>query len=719
MEENRQLPAPAVDLLAPADHFVSASKLHSRLYRWRLLFGRYWWVFAAIMALAIGPVYYFTANSSRIFESKARMWLAGKIDLREGRLYTEELINYLGTQAELLRSARIHDRALLKSTGTNRPPNGLSPFQLKVTESSKSSILELRAIGPEPASTRAFLDHLMTEYLNFKQESREKSSDRTVASVNAEVKELARELEEQQEKLHAFQSSNNVVFLQEQGNSAGSYLASLNKQLANLRTELRLLQLLQPEQWIEAQNHKKDSSPENAAMQEVMASLAGPQLDLFKATQQMQLLKAKREELSRFLRPLHPKIVKLDEDIKTQEKMAQVSRDEAVKQMNHRRQAVELQIKSLEAASIEWEDKAVETSRKIADYDRIRQDVQRLQTAYDKMLALIQTVDLGRRVEQDSIEILEPASTAKPVDNMKRNVAVAIAGSLLLGAALLYGLGMLRDDFATLAELEEHLSEEVIGQVPAISMKGHRGQLGLQAMEKQRFDFLEAFRNIRSSLLFMGNGKPRPKIIITASSVPGEGKSTVALYLAATMARTNARVLLVDGDMRRGKLHQVFSSAASPGLAEVLSREIPYPKAIVKTALENLAFLSAGEPKCNPGELVVSAEWDLFLEQARHQFDYILIDTPPILAADDVAALAPKSDGVLFIVRGSFTSARLARTALNTLRQRHARVLGLVLNRVVSSGYRRYHYEQYQRAYDWQGKETRAAALASSSSVNS
>jgi len=107
----------------------------------------------------------------------------------------------------------------------------------------------------------------------------------------------------------------------------------------------------------------------------------------------------------------------------------------------------------------------------------------------------------------------------------------------------------------------------------------------------------------------------------------------------------------------------------------------------------------------------LSSEWDLFLEQARHQFDYILVDTPPILATDDVAALSHKADGVLFIVRGCFTSARMARAALDTLHQRHVRVLGVILNRVVSSRYERYHYERYQRAYSWDNKETAPPAL--------
>src|SRR5204862_2015079 len=208
------------------------------------------------------------------------------------------LNNNAETHFDLLREAKAQWKRLFPSgpaSSSNAPPP--FPFDVKVLEGAKSSTLELRAIGTEPASTRAFVNCLMEEYLSFKKESREKTSDRTATSLGAEVTQLKGELEAQQEKLHAFQASNNVVFLQEQGNSAGSYLASLNKQLAALRTELRLLQLLEPEQWVET-GHKAvppgESLPDEAATREVLASLAGPQLELFKANQQAQFLKAQR-----------------------------------------------------------------------------------------------------------------------------------------------------------------------------------------------------------------------------------------------------------------------------------------------------------------------------------------------------------------------------------------------------------------------------------------
>jgi polysaccharide biosynthesis transport protein len=753
-DDDKQLATPAVDLLRPGDRFVSISRLYGSLHRWQLLFVRYWRIVALVVVVVVVPVGFLTFVSTPAYESKARMWLTGKLDLREGRLYTEEVIDYLGTQAELLRSPLVQRRALAR-LGAPIPPssaapkgdspmrlevtnqeknsgNSLSesnriasgganppfPYKVKVVEARKSSILELRAIGPKPVATRDFLNYLMEEYLRFKKESREKTSDRTMTSVATQVTELAKELETQQEKLHAFQSSNNIVFLQEQGNSAGNYLALLNKRLAGLRTELRLLRSLQPEQWVETKTGREaapsiDSVADEATAKEILASLAGPQLELFKANQQMQLLNAKRDELSRFLRPLHPKIIKLNEEIKTQEKVAQIVRDEAVKQMTHRRQAIELEIQNLDAEFVEWDAKAIQASRKMADYDRIRQDLQRLQSAYEKMQTLMQTVDVSKTVEQENVGILEAASQAVPTRRMLRNVAMAVAASLLVGFGLLYGIGLFHDDFASVAELAGHLSEKVVGQIPAVSIRKPEHGPGIETLEKQSFEFQEAFRSIRSWFLVMNNGGPKAQTVLVASSVPEEGKSTVALFLAATLAKGNSRVLLIDADMRRATLHQFFGVASCPGLAEILDGRISSKEAIVPTGLENLALLPAGEANRNPGELALSSEWSRFLADARRRYDYILVDTPPLLATEDAATLALKVDGVLFVVRGSFTSGRMARRALDVLRQRRVHVLGLVFNRAASSPYEDQGYQRYCQAYGWEPRETRSAdALA-------
>src|SRR5690349_15903583 len=111
-ENNQLATTPAVDLLAPADRFVAASRLYVKLHRQQLLFRKLWWLLLLILLVTVVPAYFITIATPRAYRSDARMWLTGRLDLSEGRLYTEELVNFLGTQADLLRSSAIQDRAL-------------------------------------------------------------------------------------------------------------------------------------------------------------------------------------------------------------------------------------------------------------------------------------------------------------------------------------------------------------------------------------------------------------------------------------------------------------------------------------------------------------------------------------------------------------------------------------------------------------------------------
>src|SRR5947207_8509767 len=125
MDSKRQLTtgAAAVDLFAPPDRFASTSNFYGRLHRSWLVLGRYWWVVPMIVVLVLAPVYWLTAHSPAAYESKARMWVTGKLDIHEGRIYTEELIDYLSTQAELLRSPAIQGRALARMGGQLTQPS--------------------------------------------------------------------------------------------------------------------------------------------------------------------------------------------------------------------------------------------------------------------------------------------------------------------------------------------------------------------------------------------------------------------------------------------------------------------------------------------------------------------------------------------------------------------------------------------------------------------
>jgi succinoglycan biosynthesis transport protein ExoP len=748
----------AVDLFAPTNRFVSASKIYGRLHRWSLLLRQYWWLFFLGPLCIVGPIYAYLTVTGPTYTSKGRMWLTGKIQLSGDRLYTEELVNFLGTQSALIKSPAITRRAWARFNaeslneggtgngvgaagenagghanirGSNRPPSHINtakalireiqsfmpasetnsalpiPFDVTVEEGSRSSTLELKVTGKDPVATRRFLDILMDEYLNFKRESVHRASSHATSSLNTEAAELQGKLQSAQTSLQTYRASNDVVFLHSQGSSAENYLATLNRQLAVVKTELNLLDSIQTEQWAQTDAIRRGitadpGSNDDSVARQALNSLSDSQSALFRADQQMHLLMAKRKELSEFLRPEHPKIIKLDQEIATQQELVRVSRNEATKQFTLRREALKSQLKNLEAATKEWREKAVDSSRKMADYEQIKQDVQRIEAAYDRTLNLIQTIDVGNRVAQADVGILDFASVAKPTHRTLKYMAAAIVLSFGLCFGLLYCISVLKDGFFSHEEMGDQLGEQVVGFIPEVPSRAVRKSMVTAGLERQRFEFQEAFRNIRASLLFMGNGERNAQAVAISSSVPDEGKSTVSLYLAVTLARANCRVLLVDGDLRRPTLHRRFKLPPGPGLAALLSNEISSGDVVFESGIPNLALLPAGEASQHPGDLVLSPTWPDFLEAARHEYDYILVDTPPLAATDDAVALANKMDGVLFVVRAESTSARVARDALNLLRLRQIHIIGLVLNRVKSTPYEPQHYREYAEEYHWE-----------------
>jgi polysaccharide biosynthesis transport protein len=185
---------------------------------------------------------------------------------------------------------------------------------------------------------------------------------------------------------------------------------------------------------------------------------------------------------------------------------------------------------------------------------------------------------------------------------------------------------------------------------------------------------------------------------LITSSVPNDGKSLTAANLAITLATGGSRVLLVDGDLRKGSLHSRFKIQADTGLSEALSQGLDWHNAVKDTGVANLFLLPRGAITHRSSELYLGPAMGKFLQETIKEYDYVLIDTAPVMAADDVTSLAPRVDGVIFVVRAEFTSARVARTSLDMLYQRKARVLGLVFNSVRASA-GDYHYYRYQDYY--------------------
>jgi polysaccharide biosynthesis transport protein len=680
----------------------TAAKAHflAKLDRYKILLRRRWWVLLLGTTLGLAVQGFLSKFDLPSFTSVGRMIVSIKLAIPEGSVYSEELSNFLGTQAALMQSGVVVNRAHIRVTA-QKPDTAAKQVSLKVNVLPKTTIFVLQGTGEDPQYTQTFLQACMEEYVGLKKEMRTQASDVTVAGLTEELLRIEKEMRKSEEDLVAFQSTNSVVLLQEQGNSAGNYLNALNQRMAALKSEHELLQLLTLDQNLERRQLTGDALQVANDATDKAASAGGETtgIEYFKAKQQLLLLQADQQDLGRFLRPKHPKMMAMSEEISRRERLLEIFRQQSKEQLESRKNSLELQIQNVEKDVKEWDAKTLDISRKSAEYQRLKSGSQRIEALYNRLLATMQSLDVNKEINPESVTIMEKASPAYP-DKPKLSGKLLTGGLMGLGLSflLLMLLDRLDDRLSSVTELTELFDEIILGQIPREPSKG---DLALIAAEDTRHTFVEAYRNLRSSLLYMVEEGTRPKTLLITSSVPDEGKSVTSANLAITIAKTGSRVLLVDADLRKGVLHRRFDLPAGPGLSEALSQGLNWEEAVQPTKIPNLFLLPRGVRTDRSSEMFVSAPTEKFLKDASSKYDYLLLDTAPVMAADDVTSLAPHLDGVLFLIRAEYTSARVARAALELLYQRQVRVLGLVFNAVrpTSADYYYYKYSEYYHKY--------------------
>ena len=689
---------PMDDTGAPASSF--------RFQRFLNFLLRYWWVPVLTMALSLGAGVGFILWKPPTFASKAHMWETVKLRLPEGTLFAEDVQNFLGTQTELLQSAALRGLALARlrtSTNTTAVPMGKDglplPVAVRVVGTPKSSVFMIQATSSQAAYTQAYLNALMDVYLQYKRDIRKVVSGDTLASISEQVQSTERDLRAEQDVLMAFQRTNNLAILQQEGTIAGGYLATLKTRLSDLQLDDRLLKATALGQEGTA------SGTTNATADWVYTasvtgspSSAGASLERQTAFKEVEFLKIQRAKLSRYLRPKHPKIAKLDADIERGGKLMDIFRRQTREQLDASRQAIQMRLENVQASIKEWESKVVEANSRIAEAERLKLNVQRIQSVYERLVMLVQNVGISRNIDQETLAILEPATPAERSYTQEISIlAVAALGGLALGLGIIALIGFRDDRLTSLVEVNEQLGQVIVGQVPQVLHLKSANPLPLLTIDDQRHAYAESFRSLRSALFFMSTDNKRPKTVLVTSALPHEGKSTVAANLARALALAGSRVVLVDGDLRKGVLHELLGLQREPGLAEALRQPAELQNVIQANSMPNLAFLSTGTALGNCGDLFLGPRFDEVLAQLRQQFDYVLIDSSPVLAADDAATLGPKVDGTLFVVRSRFSRAEPVREALSLLYQRNARVLGVIFNQVdpLSRSYYYYKYAGY------------------------
>jgi succinoglycan biosynthesis transport protein ExoP len=675
----------------------------TRLHRYKSLLQRRWWIPLLTICLGLFVQAWLIYQTPPSFQSTSKMMLAGKMNISQNAVYSEDSVNFYGTQIQLMQSVEVKRsaEALVRSTHPEMQP---VLVDITVAQKPRTSIFDLIAIGTTPEYTQAYLNATMQKFLDFKKGMRESQGSNLTTAITENLIQVEKDLRASEDEMLEFQKQNNIGFIQEEGNSAAAYLVRLNQTYASLKTEYDLLSLLDLDQNLDRTQGKTDTTPNvapNSPASEdkgLAFSDIGPEADYLKAKQALQLLKAERETLSKDLRPKHPKIIKLNDEVKKQEKLIELFRQDTVEKLETRRKSIGKQMENLQVNIKEWESKALDLSQRLAQFNRIKGKADRLKLLYDRLTNSLKDVNVSQSVDSsDQISIMEMATTPMSVrPGLLKSLLIGLGCGALAGIGILLLLDRIDDRMASFGEFQHQFNENVLGQIPKEKTKG---RVTLLQPDDARHVFAESYRNIRSSIFFMPYEGPRPKTLLITSSVPNEGKSTISSNLAITMALSGARTLLIDGDLRRGALREAFGVSSNIGFSEVLKQEVNWQEVVVPTSYPGLFLLPRGKTLGQPSEHLLRESTDQLLKEMYNHYDYIIIDSSPVLAADDSTSLAPKIDATLFVVRLSYTSARLIRKSLELLYNRQVNVAGVILN-YVDTSLPEYYYYQYSEYYN-------------------
>jgi capsular exopolysaccharide synthesis family protein len=504
-----------------------------------------------------------------------------------------------------------------------------------------------------------------------------------VGAQQAKVEQSERELAE-------YRDRENAMSLDEKNNIVLSRLNSLNESVLRARTT-RIEK--------ESVNNQLKSLPSGTSPDSIPAIASNPQVQLHR-TQLAQLQRQKAQLADRY-GDKHPEIQKVNAQLADEQRQLEAETSKALQTVKNEYERALLEERTL-AANLEEAKRDVQNLGRLSvGYNVLDREAKSNRAVYEALLQRENELRVASNSRANNVRIVEKAEIPKgPITpTSRRTWLLSLAVGLVAAVAVAYGLDYMNDTIKTPEDVTRILKMPFLGLIPSVRGDKHP----VLASSHAPHEFGEAFRSLRTAIISRYPGESA-KTMVVSSAQPLEGKTTTACNIAMALAYGGARVLLVDADMRRPGLHRPLRLTNERGLSQILTGQARVRDVIQRTVDPNLLAITAGRTPPNPSELLASERMKTLLTNLSHgPFDWIVIDTPPVLAVTDAVILAPAVSGVTFVVGAEMTRRRLAQRALETLLASHPRMVGVVLNKVDFARnkyyYSRYHGHQYKSYY--------------------
>jgi polysaccharide biosynthesis transport protein len=417
-------------------------------------------------------------------------------------------------------------------------------------------------------------------------------------------------------------------------------------------------------------------------------------------------LQRQQARLAETLGDKHPEMVRLRAEIRALEDKIGAETQNAIHSVETDYETAKQQEASLQASMEGVKREMLDLNNQTVEYEVLKRDVEANKALFRNLTTRSKETGLESELKATNIRITEKAEIPRApyLPNRPRNYQLAVIIGLAIGLGLTVLVEQLDNTLKTPEDVKQHLDLPFLGMVADVSTR-RAGPNAPPAspiiLKNPRSALAESYRVVRTNIMFSST-ETTGRALAVSSVNPSEGKSTTVVNVAASLTQNGARALVIDADLRRPTLHQHFGLSNAPGLSDLIVGKATVAEAVRATSFKGLEVLPCGYIPPNPAELLGSAAMRDLLTALRAHYDWILLDTPPILAIADTPVLSRWVDGVILVVAAERTGRPAIERTIDQLSRVGGKVLGIVLNRVDlerNSYYFGQYYGEYYRSY--------------------
>jgi len=706
-------------------------------------------ILGTVVGLVGGILYY--AQAPPVYESVSQVLLVKKRpETMAGLNNLFDLQDQLPTHQTLVKSPVIIEQAIktrklreLASLADAEDPVEAIALSLgtarATARATSKDILQLTYRGRDPEDCAAILNALVECYKEFLAETYQNIGDDTLRSLTEAARALRAEIEKKEKDYETFRLTSPVIVKGKDNND------NRNERLTGIEAKRAAMLLRQAELELYIKV-VEDGIRGGARRESLLAMLTEAKPKLSDQTRlggtptfQDQIVQMQNEEqkLLENYGPNHPEVQSLRRRQEALRQLAELPESAYIRLTElvnpaggtkPRSDTLELHLQVLrdELAQTKVADRSLselhkhelEEARRLDSYafqdDNFRNDLIRSQQLYDGIIKRLQDVDLNKGTGGYDARV---TSWAKPGRKVGPRILLVFPAALLLGLIMGGGLAYLVElgdqSFHTPEEIRRQLGLPVVGHIPVLTANRPTGSAPeptaipldplLCTYHRSKSPAAEAYRGVRTALYFSAQST-RHKVFAVTSPNAGDGKSTAIANLAVSIAQSGRKVILLDADFRRSRQHEIFGLKNEAGLATAIDGTADYKEGTLATAVPGLFLLPAGPHPDNPAELLTSAKFEDILAALREDYDFVLIDAPPLLAVSDPSIVASRVDAMLLVIRISKNVRADAVRAKEILKTVGATILGVLVNGVgqgAGRGYATYYsgYGYYSYGY--------------------